>query len=168
MTNKILQSGLRWLWLTVVMIALDHYTKVQAETHLIAYDPNPIMPFFNLTLAYNKGAAFSFLSAASGWQTWLFGILAITISGILMIWLKKISYKQWWVSIALTLIIGGALGNLWDRMNYGHVIDFIDLYVSQWHWPIFNIADAGICVGAFMLIADALCCKKLCSNVQAS
>ncbi len=160
MTYKFLQSGLRWLWISVVVIALDHYTKLLAQQYLVAYDPRPVMPFFNLTLAFNKGAAFSFLSYAGGWQTWLFGILAITVSGILMIWLKKISYKQWWVAVALSMIIGGALGNLWDRINYGHVIDFIDLYVSQWHWPIFNIADAGICIGAFMLIADALFSRK--------
>lgn len=165
MINKLLQTGLRWLWISVVIIGIDRFTKIQAQQSLIPYDSKPVMPFFNLTLSYNKGAAFSFLSYAAGWQVWLFGVLAIVISAILIGWLMRISHKDKWIAIALTLIIGGALGNLWDRISYGHVIDFIDLYVSQYHWPVFNIADSAICGGAVMLIIDSLCTKNnLCKS----
>ncbi len=156
MSNKITQSGLRWLWVALIVILIDRLTKVIAEYYLVAYHPNPVMPFFNLTLAYNKGAAFSFLSYAAGWQVWLFGLIAVSISAILLTWLKRISFRQRWIAIALSLVVGGALGNLWDRVSYGHVIDFIELYVSNWHWPVFNVADSAICVGAVMLVIDAL------------
>jgi signal peptidase II len=156
MATKIGRTGLRWLWITVVVLLLDRITKNAAYYYLAAGIPHPVMPFLNFTLAYNKGAAFSFLNSASGWQMWMFGCIAVGVSLTLLIWLKRLSYQQRWVSIALALIIGGALGNLWDRLSYGHVIDFIDFYVSQWHWPVFNIADSAICIGAFMLFGDAL------------
>lgn len=151
-----LRSGLYWLWLSVVVIGLDRITKYYAMTKLTLYEPYVVMPCFNFTLAYNKGAAFSFLDKAAGWQTIFFGCLAIGISLILLIWLSRLSYRNRWLSIAITLIVGGALGNLWDRIQYGHVIDFIDLYVNRLHWPVFNVADSAICVGAVMLVCDAL------------
>jgi len=152
---KLFQSGLRWLWITLLVIAIDHYTKVLIQQSMQPYESWYVMPSLNLTLQYNKGAAFSFLDSAAGWQLWIFGILAVGISLILMRWMQKISAKQRWLAIALALIIGGALGNLWDRISYGHVIDFIDIYAGHWHWPVFNIADSAICVGAFMLIIDS-------------
>lgn len=151
-----MHSGLRWLWVAVVVFALDRFTKIVALTKLTEYLPWPVMPFFNLTLSYNTGAAFSFLNTASGWQKWLFGSLAAIVSIVLIVWLKKISYQQRWLAIALALIIGGALGNLCDRIVYGFVIDFIDFYISHWHWPVFNIADSAICIGAAMLFWDAV------------
>jgi signal peptidase II len=160
MLQKITQSGLRWLWVTVFVIALDRITKIAAQHYLTAYEPVNITPFFNFTLAYNKGAAFSFLSAANGWQSWLFGLLAVGISVTLIIWLLRLSYQQRWISIALACVIGGAMGNLWDRLSYGHVIDFIDLYVRTLHWPVFNVADSAICIGAFMLVCDAIWKKE--------
>jgi len=160
MLQRLTQTGIRWLWVTLVVIGLDRLTKNLAQQHLTAYEPMQIMPFFNFTLAYNKGAAFSFLNSAPGWQAWLFGVLAVGISAALVVWLTRLSYKQRWVSIALACIIGGALGNLWDRLLYGHVIDFIDLYVKTLHWPVFNLADSFICIGAFMLICDAILKKE--------
>jgi len=153
---KCFSSGLKWLWVTIVVLGLDRMTKVLAEKYLYLHDPYPVMPFFNLTLSYNTGSAFSFLDSASGWQTWMFGSVAILVSIVMLIWLSRISMQQKWLSIAISLVIGGAIGNLWDRISYGHVIDFIDWYVSNLHWPVFNIADSAICIGAFMLFCDAL------------
>lgn len=155
-----MRSGLRWLWVSVLVFIVDFATKSWALANLVDYQPMPITSFFNLTLSYNTGAAFSFLHTASGWQKWLFGSLALTVSVILIVWLKRISYQQCWLAISLALIIGGALGNLCDRLIYGHVIDFIDLYVSHWHWPVFNMADSAVCLGAAMLFWDTLKNKK--------
>jgi signal peptidase II len=160
MKRNYLSTGLRWLWISVIVLALDRITKVLAQKYLIFNDPHPVMPFFNFTLSYNRGSAFSFLNSASGWQVWMFGTIAIIVSLAILVWLKRLSATQRWMSIALTLIVGGALGNLWDRFSYGHVVDFIDLYVSHFHWPVFNIADSAICVGAFMLFCDAVFDRK--------
>lgn len=160
MRDLLTQTGLRWLWVSVVVFILDQLTKYAALNYLTEYTPKPVMPFFNLTLWYNHGAAFSLLDKASGWQTWAFGLLAIFISISIVIWLARTSSSQRWVSIGLALIVGGALGNLYDRITYGYVIDFIDWYVSYYHWPIFNIADSAVCVGAGMLIVDIVRGKK--------
>lgn len=160
MLKKISSTGLSWLWISVLVFTLDQATKYLAVKYLTDYEPFPITKFFNFTLAYNKGAAFSFLNSASGWQIWFFGILSIVVSIGILVWLKRLSHKQRWLSIALALIVGGALGNLFDRIHYGHVIDFIDLYVSHYHWPVFNIADSAVCIGAFMLFWDAVKQKK--------
>jgi signal peptidase II len=153
--KKISHSGLSWLWLTLVVIAIDRTSKIWIVNHFNLYDTQSVLPFFNLTLVHNKGAAFSFLNEASGWQTWFFGGLALTISFVLLIWMKRISYTQRSLAIALALIIGGALGNLWDRISYGYVIDFLDFYINHWHWPVFNVADSAVCIGATLLAVDA-------------
>lgn len=155
-----MRSGLRWLWIAVVVFFLDLVSKHAALTNLIDYQPLEITSFFNLTLSYNTGAAFSFLHRASGWQTWLFGLLAISVTVGIIIWMNRLSNKQRWLNIALSLIIGGALGNLFDRIYYGHVIDFIQLHAAQLYWPIFNVADSAICVGAIMLFIDTLRSRK--------
>lgn len=157
---RIAQSGLRWLWITLIILLLDRATKMLIQQYFTLYDTLRITPFFNLTLAYNKGAAFSFLNSAPGWQMWIFGGIAIIITGVLLFWLKKIYYSDRWISIALTLIIGGALGNLCDRLCYGHVIDFLQLHIAGYYWPVFNVADSSICVGAFMLVIDAFLKKN--------
>jgi signal peptidase II len=154
------RSGLGWVWVAVVVLLLDRISKYLAVRFLIENEPYPVMKFFNFTLAYNTGAAFSFLKDASGWQAWFFGGLAVMVSVGLLIWLKRISYQQRWLSIAIALIIGGALGNLFDRISYGHVVDFIDWYVSYYHWPVFNIADTAVCIGAVMLLIDTLFLEK--------
>jgi len=116
-----------------------------------------ILAFFNLTLLYNTGVAFSFMADAGGWQRWLFTLLAAIISLIILIWMARTPRSQVWVNSALAMILGGAIGNnLIDRLLYGYVIDFIDIYYQNWHWPVFNIADSAITVGAIMLLIDAI------------
>ncbi len=147
-----LKSGLAWLWLAVLFIALDRYSKGWVVSHLSLHEPLEILPVFDLTLAYNTGAAFSFLHSMSGWQNLLLGGLAVIISIAVLIWLSRTSIKEWWLNIALCLILSGALGNAWDRALYGYVIDFLSFHLGGWYFAIFNVADSAICVGAFMLI----------------
>ncbi len=154
--NSAKSTGLCWLWVTLLVLIADRITKYLALQYLPPFAPVAVVKYFNLTLAYNKGAAFSFLDSASGWQTWLFGTIALSVSIGLLIWLSRLSSRQRWLCIALTLIMGGALGNLSDRFLYGYVIDFLDFYVNNWHWPAFNIADSAVCVGAVMLFFDTL------------
>lgn len=148
-------GGLVWLWVTVLVIALDQLTKYLAQQNLGYHQPVNLFPSFNFTLAYNKGAAFSFLSDASGWQRWFFTVIALGVSIVIVVWMKKLTVRERWLAIALSLILGGALGNVWDRMTLGYVIDFIDVFYGDWHWPAFNIADSAISIGATMLIIDA-------------
>lgn len=155
MMGRIISSGLSWLWISVVVLMLDRVTKKLALTHLIPYTELPVFPGFNLTLSYNKGSAFGFLHHASGWQVWFFGLLGLVVCVAIIIWLARLSWRFAWTPIALCFIIGGALGNVWDRILYGHVIDFIQLYISHFYWPTFNIADSAICLGALMLALSA-------------
>lgn len=150
--KKILSHGLSWIWVSLLVLAIDRYTKMWVLHHLAIQEPVKILPFFNLTLAYNKGAAFSFLNAASGWQNWFLGGLAILISIVILGWLSKLPPRSYWLAVALSLILGGALGNAWDRTLYGYVIDFLSFHLGSWHFAIFNIADSAICVGAFMVV----------------
>jgi signal peptidase II len=144
------------LLLSAVVVALDQLTKQLADRYLSAYDPLPVMPSFNLTLSFNPGAAFSFLADAGGWQRWFFTVLAIGVSAAIVVWLRRITPGEWRLGVGLALILGGAVGNVIDRLIYGHVIDFIDVYYGDWHWPAFNIADSAITVGAAFLIVDSL------------
>jgi len=147
---------LRWLWLSLFVLLLDQASKQLAEASLQLYQQIPLLPFFNLTLAYNEGAAFSFLSDQDGWQRWLFSGLALLVTLVLVVWMKRLRTDERLLAIALALIIGGALGNLIDRMLWGHVIDFLDLYYLQWHWPAFNLADSAIVLGVSLFILDTL------------
>lgn len=161
-----MRSGLRWLWVAIIVFGLDRVSKYLAVHFLTYYQPHHVAPSFNLTLSYNTGAAFSFLDKATGWQMWLFGSLALGMSVAITIWLSRLSYRQRWLSIALSMIVGGALGNLYDRIVYGRVVDFLQFYVSHLYWPVFNIADSAICIGAVMLFWDAMFkdwCKKKCA-----
>jgi signal peptidase II len=159
-TRQFCSSGIRWLWIAIIIFGLDRFTKHLAERYLNAYTELPIIPGFNLTLSYNKGAAFSFLDQAPGWQTWFFGGIAIVVTIGIIVWLSRLTTRDRWVSIALSLVVGGALGNLWDRINYGQVTDFIQLYVSHYYWPVFNVADSAVCVGAFMLFVSTFFKRK--------
>lgn len=147
---------LKWLWLSSLVITLDLASKALASHYLTLYQPVPVLPGFNLTLMHNSGAAFSFLSTASGWQRWFFAGIAAVVSVAIMIWLRRLPSSQVWLAIALAFILGGALGNLWDRLTLGYVVDFIQIYYEQWSWPAFNVADSAICIGAVMLIIDSL------------
>jgi signal peptidase II len=147
---------LKWLWLSVGVIALDQITKALASGHLLMHEPVPVIPFFNLNLMHNTGAAFSFLSQAGGWQRWFFVVIAIGVSVALTWWLRQLQRNQHWLAAALALVLGGALGNVWDRITLGYVVDFVDFYYGDWHWPAFNVADSAITVGAIMLLLDAV------------
>jgi signal peptidase II len=147
---------LRWLWLSAAVVALDQLTKWLADHLLTLYAAKPVLPFFNLTLLYNQGAAFSFLAGASGWQRWFFIGIALVISVVLIVWLRRLPRHEVWEAGALALILGGAVGNVIDRIWHGHVIDFIDLHVAGYHWPAFNIADSAITVGAVTLVIHSL------------
>lgn len=153
MLNRLRVSGWAWLWVTLVVILLDRISKHWVITHLDFFESLRLLPFLNFTLAYNTGAAFSFFDSGSGWQNILLGSLAMIVGVIVLAWLKKLSRAERFICISLCLILGGALGNVLDRLLYSHVIDFIDFHLSDWHFAIFNIADASICVGSFMLMA---------------
>lgn len=144
-----------WLGVSLIVILLDQLSKI-AVLRLFTYgDPHPLAPCFNLLLIYNRGAAFSFLASAGGWQRWAFTALGIA-AALVIIWLLKRHSGQKLFCTALALILGGALGNVIDRLVHGHVIDFLDFHVGTWHWPAFNIADSGITVGAVLLVFDEL------------
>jgi len=153
-------SRLKWLWLAVLAIVLDFTTKQMAEHFLQYAQPVYVLPIFDLPLLYNKGAAFSFLANASGWQRSFFALIVIGVSTVLTIWLMKLKPSERWLSAALALVIGGALGNLYDRFAYGHVVDFLHFHWEEHYFPAFNIADSAITLGAIMLIIDSLFLEK--------
>ena len=147
---------LKWIWLTVVVVILDQLTKYIASTELTLYIPHAVMPMFNWTLMHNTGAAFSFLADAGGWQRWFFAVIAVVVSAVIVYWLKQLAQHEKWQAIALALILGGAVGNVIDRIWLGYVVDFIDVYYQHWHWPAFNLADSAISIGVAMIIIDSL------------
>ena len=147
---------LKWLWITAIVIIADLYTKSLASGMLQMYQPVAVFPGFNFTLMHNKGAAFSFLADQSGWQRWFFSVIAVVVSVAIIVWLKKLPKDQVWMAIALSLILGGAIGNVYDRISLGYVVDFLDVYYGSSHWPAFNIADSAISVGAVMILIDAI------------
>lgn len=154
MSKPISSTGLRWLWLALIVLVLDLGSKQWVMAHFYLGESVPLVPFFNLTYAHNPGAAFSFLADKGGWQRWFFAAIALVISVVLIVLMYRSSAKQRLVNAAYALIIGGALGNLFDRMVHGVVIDFIDFYVNNWHWPVFNLADTAICVGAVIIVLE--------------
>ncbi|SEI48825.1 signal peptidase II [Azotobacter beijerinckii] len=153
---------LSWLWLSLLVFVIDQASKLYFEGALRLYQQIEIVPgLFSWTLAYNTGAAFSFLAGESGWQRWLFALIAIAVSGVLVVWLKRLRSAETWLAVALALVLGGAVGNLFDRVAYGHVIDFILVHwQDRWFFPAFNLADSAITVGAIMLALDMFISKK--------
>lgn len=147
---------LPWLWLSLLIVILDQATKFYFEHSLALYQRvEVISDYFSWTLAYNTGAAFSFLAGESGWQRWLFAVIAIGVSSVLVVWLKRLKPEETWTAIALALVLGGALGNLYDRVILGHVVDFILVHwQNRWYFPAFNIADIAITLGAMLLALD--------------
>lgn len=147
---------LSWLWLSVLVLILDQVTKYAATATLQLYQPVNILPIFNFTLAHNTGAAFSFLSDAGGWQRWFFAVIALFTSLAIVYWLWKLPKNESWTALSLGLILGGAMGNLYDRVAHGYVIDFLDFYWGTAHFPAFNVADSAITVGAAVMILEAI------------
>ena len=151
---------MKWLWLTALILAVDQLTKYIISNSLALYESVKVFAGFNITLVHNTGAAFSFLRDAGGWQRWFFICLSTIISGIILFWLYSTPPLRRWFRCSLALILGGAVGNLLDRILYGYVVDFFDVSIPLLPlkllnpWPAFNIADAAITVGVIMLIID--------------
>ncbi|MBU3825329.1 MAG: signal peptidase II [Candidatus Oceanisphaera merdipullorum] len=155
--GSLFNSGLRWWWLAIVAILLDQVSKWFTVTYLdFGYPGVEITPFFNLVHVYNPGAAFSFLADQGGWQRWFFAGLATAVTLLLSVWMAKMPKTARWLPAAYALVIGGAIGNVIDRIMLGHVVDFLDFHVNNWHWPAFNLADSFIFIGAAMIIIDSL------------
>jgi signal peptidase II len=144
----------RWLSIAALVWLLDQATKV-AALHYLAGAPVELAPFLNLVLVFNTGAAFSFLSAAGGWQNAFFAAVAAIAAVVIVVLLRRLGPGERMLALALALVLGGALGNLADRLVHGHVVDFIDLHYAGWHWPTFNIADSAISAGALLFVLDS-------------
>lgn len=158
---------LSWLWVSVLVLIIDQASKYYFENALELYQQIVVIPnYFSWMLAYNTGAAFSFLADSGGWQRWLFALIAVVVSTVLVIWLKRLGRDDTWLAIALALVLGGALGNLYDRIVLGHVIDFIFVHWHEHGFPAFNVADSAICVGAVMLALDMFKGKKAGDTVN--
>ena len=146
---------LKWLGLSLLVIFLDQVSKLAIAGSMQLYQSIPVIPFFKLTYVHNTGAAFSFLSEAGGWQRWFFAALALVISGVIAVWLARLKHHETLLAVALSLVLGGAIGNLIDRLVYGYVIDFLDVYYQTWHWPAFNIADSAITIGVILMLMES-------------
>lgn len=149
------QAFLLWLGLSSLLLILDQLTKIIAKNSLFEGVSQPVTSFLNWTLVYNSGAAFSFLAQAGGWQRWFFTGVGI-IAALIMIWLIRKNSHQTIFSLALSLVLSGAIGNVIDRIIYGAVVDFVDVHYMGWHWPAFNIADSAITIGVILLIIDEI------------
>lgn len=159
---------LGWLVLSLLVLVIDQVSKAHFEGSLEMFQQIVVIPdYFSWTLAYNTGAAFSFLADGGGWQRWLFAVIALVVSVVLVVWLKRLGRDDTWLAIALALVLGGALGNLYDRIALGHVIDFILVHWQNRHYfPAFNFADSAITVGAIMLALDMFKSKKTGETVN--
>ena len=159
---------LGWLVLSLLVLVIDQVSKAHFEGTLEMFQQIVVIPdYFSWTLAYNTGAAFSFLADGGGWQRWLFAVIALVVSAVLVVWLKRLGRDYTWLAIALALVLGGALGNLYDRIALGHVIDFILVHwQNRWYFPAFNFADSAITVGAIMLALDMFKSKKTGETVN--
>ena len=147
---------LKWLWLSLLVLCLDQSTKLAVDGALQLFESIRLFQGVNLTYVRNTGAAFSFLSQEGGWQRWFFAGLALVMSSMMVLWLLRLKSHEKLMAAALSLVLGGAIGNLIDRVAYGYVIDFLDVYYQDWHWPAFNIADSAICVGVGLMLLESL------------
>ncbi len=150
----------RWYLLAVLIVVLDQLTKQWVSSSFSYGESLELLPFLNLTLVHNMGAAFSFLSDAGGWQRWFFAIVSLLVIVVLIVWLSRLPARQYLLATALALVLGGAVGNLWDRVFLGYVVDFVDVYYQNYHWPAFNVADTAITIGAILLILESLFVSK--------
>src|SRR6056300_216427 len=141
--------------LVLVVISLDLWTKNMAEAYLVYNQPEFVLPILDFTLRYNPGAAFSFLADQSGWQRYFLTGIASIVSLVLVVWIFRLKAQEKLLAVGLSLVLGGALGNLYDRVVLGHVVDFISFHWNDWYFPAFNVADSAISVGAVLLIIDS-------------
>ncbi len=146
---------LKWLGLSLLAVLLDQLSKLWVAHDMQLYQSINVMPYVNLTYVHNTGAAFSFLSEAGGWQRWFFAALAIVISTVIAVWLSRLKAQETLMAVSLSLVLGGAIGNLIDRLAYGYVIDFLDVYIASWHWPAFNVADSAITLGVVLMLLES-------------
>jgi len=151
---------LRLLWISLLVLVLDQATKIWIQDVFQPYESLEVLPFFNLVLAFNTGAAFSFLSDSGGWQRWFFIGLALLVSVVLVLWLRKLGDDERRTGWGLALVLGGAVGNVIDRIWLGHVVDFLDFYWADYHWPAFNVADMAITCGVVLLLIDGFLPRK--------
>lgn len=145
---------LRLLWLSLLVLVLDQASKFWIQQVFEPYQSLEVLPIFNLVLVFNTGAAFSFLGDAGGWQRWFFIGLALVVSLVLLAWLRRLEETELITGWGLALVLGGAVGNLIDRVLLGHVVDFLDFHWAGWHWPAFNVADMAITCGVALLLVD--------------
>ena len=150
-------SGLRLLALSAGIVTADQASKAWIINNYALYEPHPVLPVLDITRLHNPGAAFSFLAGAGGWQRWLFTVLAVVVSGAIIHWLRSLDgVRQKLLATGLALVLGGALGNVIDRIRFGYVVDFIHAHWNQAYFPAFNVADSAISIGAALIILDAL------------
>ncbi|OUU39494.1 MAG: signal peptidase II [Cellvibrionales bacterium TMED49] len=145
-----------WYLITLFILLLDQIVKTIIVKNFFYGESQVVYSFFNVVRVHNSGAAFSFLSDAGGWQRWALSGLAILVSIMIIIWLSRLTREKWLESLSLSMILGGALGNLWDRLSFGYVVDFLDFHWMGWHFPAFNLADSAISLGAMVLILDSI------------
>ncbi|OGT43456.1 MAG: signal peptidase II [Gammaproteobacteria bacterium RIFCSPHIGHO2_12_FULL_40_19] len=141
-----------WIFVSLFIIVCDQLTKYFILQHLTEQSVVHVFPFLNFILRFNAGASFSFLGNASGWQIYLLVGISAVVSVILISWLTRLPRNEWWTTLPISLVLGGALGNLIDRVRFGYVTDFIDFYVGNWHFATFNVADSAVSVGAAWLV----------------
>jgi len=145
-----------WILIAILVIALDQLSKWWIRALFELYEAIPVFPGLQIIYVRNLGAAFSFLSSAGGWQRWFFIVLSVLASIAIVIWISRLPTQRRLEALGLSLVLGGAIGNLVDRVLLGYVVDFIDVYYQSWHWPVFNVADSAITVGVAIMIIDIL------------
>jgi len=155
-TRKVERTGLLWLWLSAAVVAMDQVTKFMIVERLDVFQRIDLFAMLSITRLHNTGAAFSFLSDAGGWQRWFFVVLGLVISLLVIAWLRRIPARRGWLGAALALVVGGAVGNIIDRLMHGYVVDFISVHYKGWFFPAFNVADSSITVGAVILLIESL------------
>jgi len=156
-TLSIGRSGIRWLWISLLVIVVDQLSKLWIERTMSLGDSFVVLPVIDIVRAHNTGAAFSFLADAGGWQRWAFTLLAVGVSIALVLWMRKLALAtQGLLAFGLTLIVGGAIGNVIDRVEHGYVVDFVHAHWGPHYFPAFNVADAAISIGAVLVILDSL------------
>ena len=147
-------------WITLIILFLDQISKTIIVKNFFYGESQAVSTFFNMVRVHNPGAAFSFLSDAGGWQRWALSALAILVSIMIIIWISRLTNEKWLEGLSLSMILGGALGNLWDRLTLGYVVDFLDFHWMSWHFPAFNLADSAISLGALILILDSILASR--------